>query len=212
MGLNSSKMTLDEQLREIKRTVNRSVRELDRERARLEVEEKKLVQDIRLAASKGETTSAKIMAKDLVRTRKHKEKFFEMRSQLKAINLRLQTVKSTQAMSDSMKGVSKVLRRMNNQVDIPAMQHIVRDFIRESEKLGMAEDVMSDAVDMAVGSEEEEEEEDKIISQVFEEIGLDLSSQIAAAPSSHIGSSIANLPGSKDNKRLDERISNLKNQ
>lgn len=53
-------------------------------------------------------TSTRIMARDLVRTRKHQKKFYEMKSQLQAVCLRLQTVKSTQAMAESMKGVAKV--------------------------------------------------------------------------------------------------------
>lgn len=43
-----------EQLKENKREISKSVRELDRERAKLEAEEKRLIHDIRQAAQKGE--------------------------------------------------------------------------------------------------------------------------------------------------------------
>jgi charged multivesicular body protein 2A len=45
------------------------VREIDRERMGLERQEKKLIVDIKKAAKDGQLDSAKVMAKDLVRTR-----------------------------------------------------------------------------------------------------------------------------------------------
>ena len=48
------------------------------------------------------------MAKDLVRTRANIQKFYRMRSQLQAVSLRIQTVKSTAAMANAMAGVTRV--------------------------------------------------------------------------------------------------------
>lgn len=87
------------------------------------------------------------MAKDLVRTRKYVQKFFQMRAQLQAISLRMQTLKSTQAMSDAMKGVTKAMRTMNKQINLPQIQEIMRNFERESEMMDMKEEMMSDAID-----------------------------------------------------------------
>jgi hypothetical protein len=52
--------------------------------------------------------AAKIMAKDLVRTRKHVEKMYKMKTQLQTVSLRLQTIKSQHAMASAMAGVTKV--------------------------------------------------------------------------------------------------------
>jgi charged multivesicular body protein 2A len=49
------------------------------------------------------------MAKDLVRTRQYITKFIEMRSHLQGASLKLQTVKSHQAMSESMASVGKAV-------------------------------------------------------------------------------------------------------
>ena len=48
------------------------------------------------------------MAKDLVRTKKYVTKFYTMRSRLQAVDLKLQTCKSTEAMMRAMKGVTAV--------------------------------------------------------------------------------------------------------
>lgn len=48
------------------------------------------------------------MAKDLVRTRSHVQKMIKMKTQLQAVSLRLQTVKSQNAMANAIKGVARV--------------------------------------------------------------------------------------------------------
>ena len=70
---------LKEQIREHKRTVEKSIRSLDRERAKLQREEQKLFGDIRKnAQNSGSRSALAIMAKDLVRIRKHQEKFMNL--------------------------------------------------------------------------------------------------------------------------------------
>jgi charged multivesicular body protein 2A len=54
---------LKEVLRENKRMINRAVRELDREKAALEREEKRLTVEIKKAAKQQQMSSVKIMAK-----------------------------------------------------------------------------------------------------------------------------------------------------
>ena len=50
------------------------------------------------------------MAKDLVRTRRYTQKFVQMRTQLQAVGLRIQTLRSNQQMADAMRGATRVLR------------------------------------------------------------------------------------------------------
>lgn len=52
------------------------------------------------------------MAKDLVRTRSHVQKMIKMKTQLQAVSLRLQTVKSQNAMATAIKGVARVRRHI----------------------------------------------------------------------------------------------------
>ena len=80
------------------------MRELDRERAQLERQEKKLVVDIKKMAKSGQMDAVKIMAKDLVRTRGFVKKFILMRANIQGIALKVQTLKSQAAMATAMKG------------------------------------------------------------------------------------------------------------
>ena len=105
-----------ERVKEYNRQIKKSIRELDRERNQLERQEKKLMNDIKKAAKDGQMDSAKIMAKDLVRTRGYIKKMIKMKSHMEAVSLRLMTMQSSASMAQAMKGVTKAMGAMNRKV------------------------------------------------------------------------------------------------
>lgn len=68
---------------------------------------------------------------------------------------------------------------MNRGLNLPSIQRIMNEFEKESSTMDMKEEMMSDAVDDVMADEEDEEEEgDKILKEVLDEIGVDLSQQV----------------------------------
>jgi len=65
------KVTPDQQLRKNQRALNKAIRDLDRERMKMEQQEKKIIADIKKMAKAGQMDSVKIMAKDLVSHMSH---------------------------------------------------------------------------------------------------------------------------------------------
>ena len=57
------RMTPEEQLKKNQRALNKAMRELDRERAKMEQQEKKIIADIKKMAKQGQMDAVKIMAK-----------------------------------------------------------------------------------------------------------------------------------------------------
>lgn len=53
--------------------------------------------------TKGQMGAVRVMALDLVRTRKYIQQFYSTKTQLQAISLQIQTFSSNQAMADAMK-------------------------------------------------------------------------------------------------------------
>ncbi|CAI5463252.1 unnamed protein product [Closterium sp. Yama58-4] len=174
------KKTPAEILRENKRMLDRSIRELDRERAQLQQQEKKLVADIKKSAKQGQMGAVRVMAKDLIRTRHQITKFYGLKSQLQGVSLRIQTLKSTQAMADAMRGVTKAMRSMNKQLNLPALQKVMREFEMANERMEMTSEMMGDAIDDAMEGDEEEEETEELINEVLDEIGIDINQQVGA--------------------------------
>ncbi|TCD62613.1 ESCRT-III subunit protein did4 [Steccherinum ochraceum] len=177
-------VTPAERLRQHQRALAKAQRELDRERTKLEQQEKKLVGDIKRSAKAGQMNACKVMAKDLVRTRRYVQKFYQMRTQLQAVGLRIQTLRSNQQMAEAMRGATRAMGAMNRGLNLPQIQRIMLEFEKESATMDMKEEMMSDAVDDVMDDEleEEEEEGDKILKQVLDEIGVDLSQQLSDAP------------------------------
>ncbi|KAJ3366922.1 Charged multivesicular body protein 2A [Allomyces arbusculus] len=178
-----------ELLRQHQRALNRAVRDLDREKAKLEQQEKKLIMDIKKSARAGQMGACKVMAKDLVRTRKYVQKFYQMRTQLQAVGLRIQTMRSNQAMTDAMKGVTKAMRSMNKQINLPQITKIMMEFEKESEMMDMKEEMMNDAIDDVMEDADDEDEEEEIVRKVLDEIGIDLDQQLVDAPKTSLGAS-----------------------
>ena len=171
-------MTPAERLRKHQRALEKTQRELDRERTKLENQEKKLVQEIKKNAKNGQMGAVKVQAKDLVRTRRYIQKFYQMRTQLQAISLRIQTVRSNEQMMQSMKGATKLLGSMNKQMNLPALQRIAMEFEKENDIMDQRQEMMDDAIDDVTGLEDEEEGED-VVNQVLDEIGVDLGQSVS---------------------------------
>ncbi|OZJ03503.1 hypothetical protein BZG36_05054 [Bifiguratus adelaidae] len=171
-----------EMLRQHKRSLDKAQRELDRERIKLEAQEKKLIADIKKAAKANQMGACKVMAKDLVRTRRYVQKFYAMKTQLQAVGLRIQTLRSNQQMTEAMKGATKAMASMNRTMNLPALQKIMMDFERESEMMDMKEDMMGDAIDDVMEEEEDDQESEEIVNKVLDEIGISLDQELANTP------------------------------
>lgn len=207
-------------IRENKRMINRAIRELDREKLSLEREEKRLTIEIKKMAKEQQMSAVKIMAKDLVRTRQYITKFIEMRSQLQGCALKLQSVKSHQAMADAMSTTTKAMVRMNKAVDVPGINKMMAEFMKENEKSEMMQEMMGDALDDALDQEGNTEEEEQIVQQVLDEIGINFQEEIPNAPMG-VSMGVANTSGPEKVpetagasdpavSELEERLNNLK--
>jgi charged multivesicular body protein 2A len=180
------KKTPKELLRENKRQLDRAIRDIDRERMSLQSQEKKLIVEMKKMAKGNQNDAVKVMAKSLIRMRHNITKYYTVKSQLQAVSMRMQTLKASQAMGDAMKGVTKALTGMNGQLSLPEIQKTLREFERQNEKMDMTEEMMNDAMDDAFEEDGEAEESDELVQQVFDEIGINLNSELANVPTGQV--------------------------
>lgn len=213
------KKTPEEMLRQNQRALSKAMRDLDRERAKMEQQEKKVIADIKKMAKQGQMDAVKVMAKDLVRTRRYVKKFISLRANIQAVSLKIQTLKANNTMAQAMKGVTKAMATMNKQLKLPQIQKIMMEFEKQSEIMDMKEEMMSDAIDDALGDEEDEEESDAIVAQVLDELGLQMADDLAGLPST--GKSLSSGESSKTPQAaavgdadadLEARLDNLRRQ
>ncbi|KAJ2556837.1 ESCRT-III subunit protein did4 [Coemansia sp. RSA 1933] len=212
------RQTPREKMRQNLRALTRAQRELDRERSKMETQEKKLIADIKKSAQAGQINAAKVMAKDLVRTRRYIQKFYQMRTSLQGVALRVQTMSSNQEMSVAMRGATSAMKSMNKSINLPGMQKVLMDFERESEVMDMKEDMMNDAIDDAMEDDAEEDEEDEsemVVQKVLDEIGLQLNQSLGDTPQT-IGASNPIAEGVEsaldDDAALQARLDSLRKE
>jgi charged multivesicular body protein 2A len=175
--------TPQELLRQNQRALNKAMREMDRERQRLEQQEKKIIMDIKKMAKMGQMDSVRVMAKDLVRTRQYVKKFIMMKANIQAVSLKVQTLKSQDAMAQAMKGVTRAMQQMNKQLNLPQIQKIMQEFEKQTEIMDMKEEMMGDAIDDAMGEADDEEETEQVVAQVLDELGIQMGQELAGLPS-----------------------------
>eukprot|EP00892_Ulva_mutabilis_P008332 jgi/Ulvmu1/5871/UM025_0133.1 len=182
-GLFGKKKTPAEMLRENKRLIDKSIREIDRERNSLQTQERKLIEEMKKNAKNGQMDSVKVLAKSLVRNRQYVTKMHGMKANLQAVSLKITTLKSTEAMAKAMAGATKAMGTMNKRMNIPALAKIMKEFERQNAKMDQVEEMMGDAMDDVFEEGDEEEETDKLVQQVFLEIGINAADGMVSAPS-----------------------------
>ena len=159
-------------MKEYQRSIKKSVREMDRERNTLERQEKKLMANIKREAEEGQVESAKVMVKDLVRTRGYIKKMVKMKSHMEAVSGHLAKMSSSQEMATSMQGITKVMGRMNNKMNLAQMQKIMMEFEKQNELMGI-DDAMDDAF-----ADADSNEEDTAFGSILAELGVEPSSDL----------------------------------
>lgn len=167
------------------RELRRTNRGLDRDRGQLEKEEKKIEMEIRKAAKQGNKQACAVLAKQLLQLRRQKTRMYAASSQITSVGIQAKTMNANMKMAKAMGTTTKTMTAMNKQMDPQKMAKTMQEFERENMKMGMSEELINDTLDEAMGESGDEEEQDSIISQVLDEIGIDMSSKLgnAAGPS-----------------------------
>ena len=106
------------------------------------------------------------------------QKFYQMRTNLQAVSLRIQTVRSNEQMMQSMKGATGLIASMNKNMKLPALQKIAMEFEKENDIMDQRQEMMDDAIDDTLG-EDDEVEGDEVIKEVLDEIGVDLTQSVS---------------------------------
>eukprot|EP01147_Barroeca_monosierra_P007054 gene7054-7636_t len=168
-----------QQLRTHKRELQNEERELQREINRLQREEQKLQQEIKAAARKGDQYTAKMLAKQLVQTRKARTRQYQVKGNISSIKSQTSTMQATSSMAKAMGTATKTMSAMNTQMDPQRIAKVMAQFEQENMKMEQGQEIMEDTLDRAFDDSDMEDETDGLVNQVLEEVGLDVSSSLS---------------------------------
>uniref|UniRef100_A0AAV1TD62 Charged multivesicular body protein 3 n=1 Tax=Peronospora matthiolae TaxID=2874970 RepID=A0AAV1TD62_9STRA len=78
------------------------------------------------------------------------------------------------------------MKAMASTMNLPRLNQIMMEYTKESEKMEMTHETVGDTIDDVMDAEQDEEEEDKIVGQVLDEIGIDMTGAVPEAPTAHM--------------------------
>ena len=80
--------------------------------------------------------------------------------------MKLSTAEINASMVNALQGVNQVMEKVNGERDIHHIQQILKEFAKNSEKMEMQQEMMSDAIDAGMRNGEDVENAKKIYSQI----------------------------------------------
>ncbi|CAN1226069.1 Vacuolar protein sorting-associated protein 2 homolog 2 [Linum grandiflorum] len=191
MNIFKKKTSPKEALRSSKRDMAVATRGIEREIASLQMEEKKLVAEIKKEAKTGNEAATKILARQLVRLRQQITNLQGSRAQIRGVATHTQALYANTSISTGMKGATKAMVAMNKQMAPEKQAKVIREFQKQSSQLDMTIEMMSESIDETLDKDEAEEETEELTNQVLDEIGVDIASQLSSAPKGRIASKSA---------------------
>ncbi|KAF4716603.1 Charged multivesicular body protein 3 [Perkinsus olseni] len=169
-----------EQARAWQRSLRSEMRKIDRECGKMEREEKKVELEIKGLAKKKEVTSVRILAKEIVRTRKTRDRMLTAKAQMNSISMQLQQAAMTMKMGEAVAGSTQIMQAMSSLIKLPELTETMEGMAKEMENLGVIEGVMTDTLD-AVDDVDIDEATDQEVNKVLEELAVDTIANVPSA-------------------------------
>ncbi|XP_058765437.1 vacuolar protein sorting-associated protein 2 homolog 3-like [Vicia villosa] len=207
----SKKPKPKEVLRESKREMANATRGIEKEIRGLQLEEKKLVAEIKRTAKTGNEDATKILARQLVRLRQQISNLQNSRAQMRGMATHTQAQFAQSSVSVGLKGASKAMEAMNKQMAPGKQAKVIQEFQKQTAQLDITTEMMSDAIDDVLDDDEAEEETEVLTNQVLDEIGVDLASQLSAAPKGRLKTKNTENVSSSEVDDIEKRLAALKN-
>jgi len=160
------KLTPEESVREWKRNLKREERTIQRAIVDIEREEAKVIKEIKAAAKKGEIPIAKNLARQLIASKKAKERLYDSKAQLNSVSLMLTHQLATIKVGGCLAKSAQVMASMNRLVRIEQIAATMQVMGREMEKAGLIEEMMAEPFEDDALEEEIEAEVDKVYKEL----------------------------------------------
>ena len=166
--------TKEERVQEVQRRLRQEQRALDREIRQMDQAMSRVKQNIKRLARKGDDRNAIVLAKEVVRTTKHRTRLVTSKAQLNSIGLQLQQQLSMYKVTGHLQRSTEIMKLSNALIRIPQMTQSMREMSRELTKAGILEEMMQDTLESSVLADDDpielEAEADAEVHQVLYEL------------------------------------------
>ncbi|CBH18004.1 SNF7-like protein, putative [Trypanosoma brucei gambiense DAL972] len=160
----------EEKAKEWRRQLNSEMRKLDLQIRKIQREEMKVKQTARQAAKKGDTVVLRMLAKEIIHSRKAVRRLHTARTQMNSISMQLQQQVSQIKLAGRIEASAVVMTQMNQLMHIREVRESIQSLGREMTKAGLIEEMMNDTIDDVLDGDisdtELEDEVEKVVVEV----------------------------------------------
>merc|ERR1711872_143263 len=101
-------------------------------------------------------------------------------------------------------GTTKTMGNMNKMMNPQQVAKTMQEFSMANTKMEMTEEMMNDTLDDILADSDDEAEQDAVVSQVLDEIGIEISGKMGEAPSAGKGQLVPR-PSARKIRKLTRR-------
>ncbi|KAF8843132.1 hypothetical protein BDN67DRAFT_988696 [Paxillus ammoniavirescens] len=160
--------TPEEKVRVWQSKLRAESRQLDREMRQLDAATAKVRVTVKQLAVKGDVKSARILAREVVRTNKQKDRLSVSKARLGSIGTQLAQQLAMLKVTGSLQKSTEVMRLSNSLIKLPQISQAMREMSMEMTKAGIMEDMLEDMLDMDEDEEIAEEADAEVDKVLFE--------------------------------------------
>ncbi|KAJ3179355.1 Charged multivesicular body protein 3 [Geranomyces variabilis] len=162
------KLTPEEQVKKWRQSVRAQERELDKSMRGIDAEEMKVKRHLKAAAKRNDATSCRILAKEIVTSRKARDRLATSKAQLNSLTMNMQQQLATMKIAGTVQKSTQIMKLVNNLVKLPEISATMQEMGQEMMKAGIIEEMMEDTLEMGDEDEIEAEADEEVNKVLFE--------------------------------------------
>jgi len=170
MGLFGKTPEPKEQVSEWCKKLRKESNQIDRQINGIRREEAKVTKSLKDAAKKGDKDVCKILAKEVVHSRKTVNKLYCAKANINSVQMQMKGQLATIKVAGSLQKSAEVMKTMQQLVKLPEIQKTMMEMSKEMMKAGIIEEMMEDTMESITDADDMEEEANEEIDKVLYEL------------------------------------------
>ncbi|KAJ7068329.1 vacuolar sorting protein Vps24 [Mycena amicta] len=177
--------TPEEKVREWQGKLRTEARHLDWEMRELEKATRQARQQVKQHATRGDVKSARLLAREVVRSEKQKDRLSVSKARLNSIGQQLTQQMALVKVTGALQKSTEIMKLSNSLIRLPQISQTMREMSMEMTKAGIMEEMVAGTLEMEDDDElleEADEEVDKVLAELTDG-KLGLAGSVGALPS-----------------------------
>lgn len=181
--------TPQEQVKTWQRSLRSEIRQVDRQIGSIVQGENKTKAQVRALAKKGDLKNCRILAREILRSRKSRNRMEVSKATLSSLSMQLNEQLATIKITGALQKSTVMMKEVNTLVKLPELTATMGRLQMEMTKAGIMDEMMTDALDME-DLDDMEDEADEEVNKVLGELTgeqFDAAGQVPTTPLSSAG-------------------------